>query len=271
MFIADIGINHNGDINIALELIKKAKESGVDIIKFQKRNPDICIKEKDKYIMKDSVFGKIEYLQYKHMLEFGKKEYDIINSYCKKIGIQWTASVWDIDSLNFILNYDIPFIKIPSALIANDLLIKEIDRKTDLPIIFSIGGHTFNEIINCWNQLHNQKTILFCNSTYPTPNDILNLEYIKTLQSHFGKEHVGYSGHEEGYLPTLVAKSLGANIIERHVTLDRNMIGSDQKSSLDIIQLKELIVALRDIEICLGKNERIISEKEMEIIKKLRY
>ena len=187
MFIADIGINHNGDIDVAFELIKKAKESGVDIVKFQKRNVDICLKENQKNIMKDSIFGKMKYIDYKRKLEFGKKEYDMIDKYCKELNIRWAASVWDIDSLNFILNYDTPFIKVPSALITNTLLMKEINN-TKLPIIFSTGMSTMEEITTAYNIVKNNLyAILHCNSSYPTESNEADLLMINTLRKIFKK------------------------------------------------------------------------------------
>lgn len=276
MFIAEIGINHNGDLNIAKELIRQAKMCGVDIVKFQKRNPELCVPENQKNIIKDTVFGVMKYIDYKRKIEFGRKEYDEIDKYCKEIGIKWTASVWDIDSLDFIMQYNVPFIKIPSACIIDLELLDKINLyKKD--VILSNGMSTEEELFTAINNLPNCKNIgiLHCNSSYPSSKNELDLDCIKILNSIFcvRKYHnftIGYSGHEEGYFPTLLARAVGASIIERHITLSKTMKGSDHKSSLDMNELKDCIEKLKEVDIILGKNYKTVYESEKKVKEKLR-
>ena len=271
MFIAEIGINHNGSLETALELIKQAAAAGADVVKFQKRTPEICVPDDQKNIIKESVFGTTTYLEYKKLMEFGKEEYDEIDKYCKEIGIQWTASVWDIPSLEFLMQYEVPFIKIPSALMTNIELLKAVN-KTRKNIIISNGALTESELDRALWILEDCKiTLLICNSCYPSKEEDLNLNYIQHLKSKWPYLKIGYSGHEIDILPTIVAKSLGCDVIERHITLDKNQIGSDHKASLNIEELKELINILKRIDMIKGKDEKIISEEELKIMKKLRY
>jgi len=271
IFVGDIGINHNGDINIAKEIIIKAKECGVDVVKFQKRNPDVCVPENQKHVVKNTIFGEMEYIKYKHLIEFGKEEYDQIDALCKEIGIKWSASVWDIDSLEFITQYDIPFIKIPSACITNVELLTKV-KSYGLPVIIGTGMSTFEEINNAVELLNDvELSILHCNSSYPTKLEESDLNMIKTLGKLYPFNAIGYSGHEDGYLQTIIAKSLGSKIIERHITLDRNMQGTDQKSSLDIDDLNKLIPILNNIEIALGNDYKKVYASEEIVKSKLRY
>lgn len=270
MFIAEIGINHNGNLNMALKLIKQAKKVGADVVKFQKRNPEQCIPEEQKNLKKIFQGKEMTYLEYKKKLEFEKKEYDIINNYCKRIGIKWTVSVWDIDSVNFIKQYkeDIPFIKIPSACITNIELLKKVND-LEIPVIISNGMSTQYELDNAISNINNLIGILHCNSSYPSQYNELDLNVITEYKKKYSIP-IGYSGHEIGYLPTIVAYSLGAEIIERHITLDNNLEGTDQKASLNIKELKNLIDILQKIKIIKGKKELIIYDSEKIIKNKLR-
>ena len=270
MFIADIGINHNGDLEIAKNLIKIAEECGVDVVKFQKRNPDICVPEAEKDIVKDTVFGRMKYIDYKYRMEFGKCEYDEIARYCRERGIAWTASVWDNDSLDFICNYDVPFIKVPSACITDTLLLTRLSH-LDKKVIISTGMSTEDEISRAVNILDKGRLgILHCNSSYPSEPGELDLNYIATLKTRYPQHRIGYSGHEEGFIPTIIAKAIGAEIIERHITLDKNMKGSDQKASLDPVELKELVRYLKLVPEILGQNKKTVYRSELEVMKKLR-
>lgn len=275
MFIAEIGINHQGDINIAKQLINAAKEAGADVVKFQKRNPDICIPEEQKYIMKNSIFGEMQYIEYKKRLEFDQSSFDEIDRYCKEIGIQWTASIWDIDSLHFLSQYkDIPFIKIPSALLTDIDLLVEIN-KYKKPVILS-NGMSYEKDVEAALQILKdcEVSILCCNSSYPVYDySDLDLQLISIYKQKYKNCIIGYSGHELGYLPSIVAYSMGAEIIERHITLDKNMIGSDHKASLDLKELKELIAIFKSIDLMQrGSNnhEKIPYESELEARRKLR-
>lgn len=270
-FIAEIGINHNGDIEIAKELIKLAKENGADVVKFQKRKPEVCVPEDQKNIVKDTIFGEMKYIDYKHKIEFGKEEYDKIDKYCKEIGIKWTASIWDKDSLNFLLQYDIPFIKIPSALATHWELL-ELVNNTKKPVVISNGMTTEEEFDKAINILKDcEVTILVCNSSYPASFDELNLRYIDILRIKYPHCKIGYSGHEEGNIVTLVAAAMGAEVIERHITLDHTMKGTDHTSSLEVNELKDLKAVCDTITVIRGEPVKKVYESEKKIAKKLRY
>ena len=269
--IAEIGINHNGDLNIAKELIRQAKENGADVVKFQKRNPDVCVPESQKQVIKNTVFGEMSYIDYKHKMEFGKQEYDEIDAYCKEIGIPWTASIWDIDSLNFLLQYDIPFIKIPSA-VATHWELLELVNNTQKPVVISNGMTTedeFNKAINILKDC--EVTILICNSSYPAKLNELNLRYMNVLKHKYPECKIGFSGHELDNMGTIVAASMGAEVIERHVTLDHSMKGTDHTSSLEIKDLGSIRELLDTITVIRGEPIKTVYDSEKEIAKKLRY
>jgi len=280
--IAEIGINHNGDLDIAKKLIDIASLSGCDSVKFQKRNPDVCVPEHQKSVMRDTPWGRMTYLDYKYKVEFGKEEYDDIDRYCKEKNIQWSASPWDMDSLEFLNQYDLPYIKIPSAMLTNRELIIAA-RNTGKKVILSTGMSTYEEIdaANGWlinggeildwgeNRGNKNYALLHCNSQYPAPLDELNLSAIKTLKERFFCE-VGYSGHEFRLGTSVAAVYLGATIIERHITLDRTMWGTDHLSSVEPQGLIKLVKGIRELETCYGDGELGCSPGELEIAKKLR-
>jgi len=269
LFIAEIGINHNGDLGITRKLIYEAKRCGADVVKFQKRNPELCVPEDQKHLIKDCAFGRMEYIEYRHKIEFGKKEYDEIDKYCKEQKIPWTASVWDVDSLHFMSNYDVPFIKVPSACITNLTLLKSLNE-SGMHVIISTGMSTEDEIDQAVRNLNNLVGILHCNSSYPCKSNETNLYYIKTLKARYGEYKIGYSGHEQGVLPTILAKALGSEIIERHITLNKQLPGSDHLASLDISELEQLIKTLNLIDEVLGDNRKVLFESEKIQMKKLR-
>lgn len=273
MFIGEIGINHNGDLDTALKLIYEAKRCGVDVVKFQKRDPDICVPEHQKNVKRMWQGKEMTYLEYKKFIEFGKTEFDAINQYCKKIGIRWTASVWDINSVEFMKQYsdDIPFIKIPSACITDVELLKAVNN-WGIPVIISNGMSTEEEMIDACVALQNLIGILHCNSSYPSNDSELDLNFIPFWKNIFKNRgiEIGYSGHEVDYLPTLVAFAMGATIIERHITLDKNMEGSDHKCSLNIKELEELVNKLNRIQTFFGDSHLHIYDSEIEMRKKLR-
>jgi len=267
--IAEIGINHNGDLNITKQLIDIAKVAGCDSVKFQKRNPDVCVPESQKSVMRDTPWGRMTYLDYKHKIEFGKEEYDEIDRYCKERGIRWSASPWDLDSLKFLRGYDIPYIKIPSALLTDDDLLQHC-RYSGKRIILSTGMSTISEIDKAVETIHNcDYALLHCNSTYPAPNEDLNLNCIKMLKDRYNCE-VGYSGHEFGLSTTIASVCLGATIIERHITLDRTTWGTDQMCSVEPQGLIKLVRGIRELEDALGDGVKQITEKEKIIREKLR-
>ncbi len=271
--IAEIGINHNGSLDIAKQLIDIAKVAGCDVVKFQKRNPDICVPEHQKSVMRDTPWGKMTYLDYKYKVEFNKKDYDEIDEYCKSKNIKWSASPWDLDSLDFLVKYDIPFIKIPSALLTNLDLIRESAKKCN-NLIISTGMSTLDEVDQAVKTIKDSNSkcnfsVLHCNSTYPAPIEDLNLKCIETLQKRYNCP-VGYSGHEFGLTTTIASICMGATIIERHITLDRTMWGTDQMCSVEPQGLIKLVRGVNELSLALGNGEKTVTDKEKEIRKKLR-
>ena len=246
--IAEIGINHNGDLQIAKKLIDAANACLWNCVKFQKREPDIAVPEEQKNRMRDTPWGRITYLEYKKKIEFGKKEYDYIDKYCKDKPIAWSASPWDIPSLNFLLNYDLPFVKIASAVNADKDMIK-LACESRKPLLVSTGMSTLEDLDKMVELLEKHSggnyILLHTNSVYPTPASELNLRMIKTLRERY---HclVGYSGHEQDLEPTVVAGALGAKVIERHITLDHNMWGTDHSASLAVTGMAMLQGRLRE-------------------------
>lgn len=276
--IGEIGINHNGSLEVAKHLINVAAAAGVDAVKFQKRTPDICVPEHQKSVMKETPWGKMTYLDYKYKVEFGQKEYDEIDTYCKQQGIAWSASPWDVPSLEFLAQYDVPFIKLPSAMLTNEELV---DRafSTGKRVILSTGMSTREEIhravvfARTSKAAHsNEKTpgLLHCNSTYPAPLEELNLSAIKTLAYKYPDFETGYSGHEFRLGTSVAAVYLGASIIERHITLDRSMWGSDQLSSVEPQGLFKLVSGIRELEQAYGTGVLHVSESEKSVREKLR-
>ena len=270
--IAEIGINHNGDLQIAKKLIDAANACLWNCVKFQKREPDVAVPEEQKNIMRDTPWGRITYLEYKKKIEFGKNEYDYIDRYCKDKPIAWTASPWDIPSLEFLLNYDLPFIKIASASNMDKDILK-LACESRKPLLVSTGMSTLEEIDELVDFLEKYSDgsymLMHTNSSYPTPAKELNLRMISTLRNRY-QCLVGYSGHEIDLEPTVVAVSLGAKAIERHITLDHNMWGTDHAASLSVAAMAMLQGRIREILLMLGDGEKVITEKEKEIRRKLR-
>jgi len=270
--IAEIGINHNGDLKTAKKLIDIAQVAGCDAVKFQKRNPEICVPEHQKSVIRQTPWGEMTYIDYKHIVEFGQEEYDEIDRYCKEKAIEWSASPWDLDSLSFLKQYDLPFIKIPSAMLTNKKLLIE-SAKIGIKLILSTGMSTIEEIDEAVSLLEqhcpSRYAILHCNSTYPAPVSELNLSCIKTLKDRYGCE-VGYSGHEFRLHTTVSSIYLGATILERHITLDRTMWGTDQLCSVEPQGLIKMVKGVRELEIALGDGDKIITESEKSIRRKLR-
>ncbi len=271
-FIAEIGINHNGDMQVAKRLMDAAFAIGWNCVKFQKREPDIAVPEAQKGVMRDTPWGQMTYLDYKKRIEFGKKEYDEIDSYCARKPLAWTASPWDMPSLEFLMDYDIPFIKLASAANGNEELIKKA-CSYGKPIIMSDGMSTQEELDKAVSLLEDHSNgdyvLLHTNSTYPAPVESLNLSYINTLRERYDCI-VGYSGHEQNLEPTVVAATLGAKVIERHVTLSHDMWGTDQKASLEINAMFMLYRRCMDIQSMLGSGVKTLDEAELKVRKKLK-
>tara|TARA_R110002012_G_scaffold194218_1_gene362054 strand:- start:3338 stop:4186 length:849 start_codon:yes stop_codon:yes gene_type:complete len=270
-FIGEIGINHNGDMDICKKLIDAVNACNWDCSKFQKRNPDVCVPEHQKNIIRNTPWGEMTYLEYKHRVEFNKSQYDEIDLYSKQKPLDWTASVWDLDSLKVLMEYNVPFIKIPSALITDEELVAT-SSKTGKQIIMSTGMSTLKEIDHAFNLIckyGKPPVVMHTNSSYPTPRKELNLNLIPFYKERY-KCVIGYSGHESDLEPTVIAVSLGAKVIERHITLSHDMWGTDQKASLEVVGMDKLRKRCIDVKDMMGSNIKTVTESELPIRKKLR-
>ena len=270
-FIAEIGINHNGDINIAKKLIDNAVETGFDAVKFQKRDIDIVYSKELLDSSRESPWGTTQRDQ-KKGLEFSKKEYDEIDKYCKSKSIFWFASAWDINSLKFLDQYDLKYHKVASAMIVDKKFLIEIAKRKKYTFI-STGMSNLENITEAVEIFKSQNCpfeLMHCFSTYPMETEDANLLTINQLKKLF-KCNVGYSGHESGLSVSYAASMLGISSLERHITLDRSMYGSDQAASIEFRGMKELISVINKMQISLGKEKAgEILEAEKEIAKKLR-
>ncbi len=270
--IAEIGINHNGDIELAKKLIDAAAQAGCDAVKFQKRTPEICVPEKMKIIMRETPWGLITYLDYKKKIEFNENEYDLIENYCKQKGIAWSASAWDIESLRFLDKYNLPFNKVASALATHLEFLNEVAKRRILTYV-SVGMCDYEDIdaiVKIFKSYSCPLVLMHTISTYPAQDKDLNLKMIQTISSKYNLP-VGYSGHESSVSPSVVAASLGAVAIERHITLDRSMWGTDHSASLEPSGLNQLVGAIRKVPIVLGDGVKKVIEGEIEAAKKMRY
>jgi N-acetylneuraminate synthase len=267
--IAEIGINHNGSVDIAKKLIDWASIAGCDAVKFQKRTPELCV-PKDQWDKERSTpWGKMSYIDYKRKTEFGLNEFEEIDRYCKQKGINWFASAWDEPSVDFLEQFDPVMYKLASASLTDFDLIKKV-MSTGRPLMLSTGMSTENEIEEAV-QLTGSDNLMIAHSTsaYPCSPSELNLNMIRTLNSRFDVP-IGYSGHETGLAPTVAAVSLGATFVERHFTLDRSMWGSDHAASVEPQGMIRLVRDIRDIEISLGDGVKKVYESELEPMKRLR-
>ena len=269
--IAEIGINHNGDLKLAKELMKMAKDSGCDAVKFQKRTIDIVYTKEFLEESRESPWGTTQREQ-KEGLEFNESDYGEIDSYAKELDIIWFASAWDIPSQDFLKQFNVPYNKIASAMTTNFEFVEHV-AKEGKPTFVSTGMTTLEEIENTVNifKKHNCPiTLMHTNSEYPSPEENLNLNCIITLKEKFNIP-IGYSGHEPSVSPSLVAACLGATAIERHITKDRSSYGSDQAASLESSGLKNLVDMVRKLPVVLGDGVKLITDEEKKIAKKLRY
>lgn len=266
--VAEIGINHNGDLSIAKKLIDVAHECGCDAVKFQKRTVNIVYTAQELAVPRENPFGKTNG-DLKRGLEFGQSEYEVIDNYCKKKKIIWFASCWDEKSVDFIEQFNPPCYKIASACLTDDNLLRY-TRKKGKPILLSTGMSTLDEIDHAVEILGQEELMIYhCTSTYPSKNEELNLKVIKALKTRY-KVPVGYSGHEVGVIPSVMATCAGACSVERHITLDRAMWGSDQAASLEPQGLQRLIRDIRLWPIIHGDGKKILYDSEKSIIAKLR-
>ena len=266
--VAEIGINHNGDVNLAKKLIDMAVFAGCDAVKFQKRTIELVYTPEELAKERESPFGTTNG-DLKRGLEFGKKEYKEIGRYCKQRGIMWFASPWDVKSVDFLEEFNVPCYKIASACITDERLLKRI-KATRKPAILSTGMSTKEEIKRAVKILGEKNlVVLHCTSTYPSKLEELNLNVINWLKKEFNCP-VGYSGHETGIVEPVMAAVLGACVVEKHITLDRAMWGSDHAASLEPNGLNRLVRDIRNLPICLGNGEKRVYDSEVPILQKLR-
>jgi N-acetylneuraminate synthase len=267
--VAEIGINHNGLLQIAKRLVDVAFMAGCDAVKFQKRTPEKAVPPEYQNVMRETPWGIISYLEYRRMVEFGYKEYEEISQYCKEKGIQWFSSCWDEDSVDFVEQFSPPCIKIASASLTDTPLLLKI-KSTGRPVILSTGMSTLEEIEAAVGLLGTDRLLIaHSTSTYPCPPDELNLRMIQTLKEKFGCP-VGYSGHEVGLQTTYAAVTLGASFVERHITLDRAMWGSDQAASVEPSGMIRLVRDIRVIERALGDGQKRVYDSELKARDRLR-
>lgn len=268
--IGEIGINHNGDVEVAKQLIDGAVQAGCDAVKFQKRTPEICTPRDQWDKERDTPWGRMTYIEYRHRVEFSVDEYAVIDAYCKERGIHWTASCWDVPSVEFIEQFGPPFYKAASASLT-DLELLGAMRDTGRPLMISTGMSTMEEIERAVAHVGTDNLAIFhSTSAYPCEVSELNLRMIHTLGDRYPGVPIGYSGHETGLAPTLAAVALGATFLERHITVDRAMWGSDQAASVEMTGLLSLMRNVRDIEAALGDGVKVVYESELAPRAKLR-
>jgi N-acetylneuraminate synthase len=270
--IAEAGINHNGDVETAKKLIDLAVRAGCDAVKFQKRDPDVCVPDSMKSVMRETPWGNIAYLDYKKRIEFGQKEYEEIDAYCKEKDIDWSASAWDIGSLEFLDQFDLPFHKVASALATHLAFVEQVAKRGKLTYA-SVGMCSYEDIdlmVEIFEKYKCPFVLLHTVSTYPALESDLNLRMISTLSERYGVG-VGYSGHEPSVSPSIVAGVLGAVVVERHITLDRSMWGTDHSASLEEAGLSQLVSTLRKIPVVLGDGVKKRIPGEEAIAAKMRY
>lgn len=267
--IGEIGINHNGDIDIAKKLIDSAVRAGCDAVKFQKRTPELAVPPDQREKMRQTPWGYITYLDYRYRVEFGEDEYREIDAYCREHGIDWFASCWDEPSVAFIEQFQPPVYKIASASLTDRPLLAAL-KATGRPLILSTGMSTMQQIHDAVAFLATDQLIItHTTSTYPCPPEELNLRMIQTLRETFNQP-IGYSGHEVGLPTTVAAVTLGACVVERHITLDRAMWGSDQAASVEPQGLERLVKYVRTVEAALGDGVKRVYDSEVPVMQKLR-
>ena len=268
--IAEAGINHNGDLGLAKQMIDAAVHAGANAVKFQKRTPEVCTPPEQQKQMRETPWGYISYLDYRYKVEFNEEQYREIDRYCKEKGIDWMVSVWDEPSVDFMEKFNTPAYKVPSASLTDHNLLKYV-RKTGKPIIISSGMSTMEEIRRGAETVGTDNlVIMHCTSTYPCEPEELNLNMIKTLRNEFPNNPIGYSGHEVGLVPSAIAVAFGACMVERHLTLDRAMWGSDQAASVEPGGFERLVKYIRVTEASLGDGVKKVYASEMSSLKKLR-
>lgn len=266
--IAEIGINHNGSLDLAKRMIDEAVIAGCDAVKFQKRTISKVYTPEELDIYRPNYYGNTN-RDLKLGLELSYEDYCEIDEYCKTKSIMWFASCWDEDSVDFIEQFDVPCHKIASALLTDDSFLTKI-KKTNKPVLLSTGMSTMEEIRHAVKLLGEENLVLFhCTSTYPNLHNEINLRVIEKLKEEFACP-VGYSGHEKGLLPSVLSVQLGASSVERHITVDRTLWGSDQAASLEPEGLRRMVRDIREVKTILGDGEKVVYDSEIPIKKKLR-
>ena len=270
--IGEIGINHNGSLKIAKELILFAKKTGFDAVKFQKRTPEITTPKDKMNKPRETPWGVMTYLEYKKKIEFGKKEYDVIDKLCKKLNIIWFASPWDIPSNNFLNQYKLKYNKIASPMLTNLALLNAVAKQKRFTFI-STGMSKLNDVqtaIQIFKKNKCKFNLMHCVSAYPCSDQNLNLKMIQVYKKKF-KVDVGYSGHEKSVSPSLMAACLGATSIERHITLDRTMWGTDHAASLEKNGMINFVNLIRRFEKIIGNGKKKFLQSEKDKLKENKY
>jgi N-acetylneuraminate synthase len=267
--VGEIGINHNGDINVVKRLVDVAAKTGLNAVKFQKRTPELCVPRDQWNIERDTPWGVMKYIDYRYKVEFDKAEYQEISDYCESKGVDWFASPWDEEAVDFLEGFDVPCYKVASASVTDIPLLKKM-RSTGRLVILSTGMSTMDEIRAAVDVL-DRDNLLMCHATsaYPCDPAELNLNMIGTLREEFGVP-IGYSGHETGLSTTIAATVLGACLVERHITIDRAMWGSDQAASVEPQGVERLVRDIRVVESALGDGVKKVYGSELGVMQKLR-
>ena len=268
--IAEIGINHNGSLDLAQKLIEGAKAAGCDAVKFQKRTPELCVPRGEWDVQRDTPWGRMTYIDYKRRMEFGEVEFRAIDRLCRRLSLQWFASCWDEPSVEFMERFEPPCYKAASASLT-DLDLLSAMRRSGRPLMVSTGMSTEDEIGRAVRTVGKERLLVaHATSTYPCPLNELNLRMIQSLKRSYPECPIGYSGHEDGLEPTLTAVALGATFIERHITLDRALWGTDQSASVQLSSLGQLVQRVRDVERAIGDGVKRVYDSELAVRRKLR-
>jgi N-acetylneuraminate synthase len=268
--IAEIGINHNGSLALAKRLIDEAVLAGCDAVKFQKRTPERCTPKDQWYLERDTPWGRMTYINYRHMVELGYDEYAVIDSYCKQKGIDWFVSCWDEVAVDFMEQFQPGVYKFASASLTDHVLIEKV-RQTGKPYILSTGMSTMDEIRLAVSKFGTDNLMIaHSTSAYPCPPHELNLRMIDTLAGFYPDTPIGYSGHETGLATTVAAVAMGASFVERHFTLDRAMWGSDHAASVEPQGMQKLVRDIRDVELAFGDGVKRVYDSELGAMKRLR-
>jgi N-acetylneuraminate synthase len=268
--VAEIGINHNGSLELAKKLIDGAALAGANAVKFQKRTPELCVPPHQRNIERDTPWGRMTYLEYRYRIELSEADYREIDRHCKKLGIYWFASCWDEPSVDFMEAFAPPCYKAASASLTDLELLKKM-KSTGKPLMISTGMSTQQQIEEAVDYIGTDNLLIaHSTSAYPCPIEALNLRMVNTLLDKYPMCPIGYSGHETGLAPTEAAVALGATFVERHVTLDRAMWGTDQAASVEMVGLDRLVRNIRDIEVALGDGVKVVHECEIPSMQKLR-